>query len=160
MGNWGLTMADVQIVAMTMRDYAEVAALWERTEGVGLDEDSDCAEKTRLYLERNPGLSFVARVEGEVVGAVLCGHDGRRGYLHHLAVGHSRRRAGIGRMLVERCLAGLRSVGIPKCNIFVFGENEAGNAFWRATGWVGRDDLFLMQKLTDPEAKAGTSRSC
>jgi len=118
-------MADVQIAEMSIADHDDVAALWEATEGVGFDED-DSRENVQSYLERNPGLSFVARCGGELVGAVLCGHDGRRGYLHHLAVPIEHRRRGIGAALVERCLAGLKDAGIRKCNIFVFGSNESG----------------------------------
>lgn len=153
-------MAEIRIDEMAMGDYDEVAALWETTEGVGLDEDSDCAEKVRLYLERNPGLSFVARLDGELVGAVLCGYDGRRGYLHHLAVEKSCRQAGIGTALVDHCLAGLGAAGIIKCNIFLFGDNELGSRFWCATGWNARRDLVLMQKWTGQERESKTARSC
>jgi N-acetylglutamate synthase len=136
------------ICEMTNADYCEVACLWRDTEGVGLDACVDTQEGIASYLARNPGLSFVARVEGQIVGAVLCGHDGRRGYLHHLAVAQERRRAGIGCALVERCLAKLAASGIPKCNIFLFGDNELGEAFWQQTGWTERADLKLLQKET------------
>jgi putative acetyltransferase len=151
---------EIEIAEMAMGDYEEVAALWERTEGVGLDQDSDCAEKVRLYLERNPGLSFVARLDGKLVGAVLCGHDGRRGYLHHLAVEENCRRAGIGSALVDRCLGGLGAAGIAKCNIFLFGDNELGSRFWSATGWNARRDLVFMQKWTGQEREPKSARSC
>ncbi len=75
-----------QIAAMTAQDYDEVAGLWRHTEGVGLDDDTDTREEIAAYLARKPGFSYVARQQCQIVGAVLCGHDGRRGYLHHLAV--------------------------------------------------------------------------
>ena len=137
----------MDIAVMTIGDYDEVAALWEKSEGVGLD-DLDTRENIEKYIERNPGLSFVARDGGKLVGAVLCGHDGRRGYLHHLAVDHEYRRRGIGKALVAECLAGLKALGIAKCNIFVFGENQDALTFWEADGWVGRSDLKLLQKWT------------
>ena len=138
----------MDISAMQIWDYDEVSALWARSEGVGLDPD-DTRECIGAYLERNPGLSFVARDGGKLVGAVLCGHDGRRGYLHHLAVDHDHRRKGIGKALAAKCIEGLRAASIPKCNIFVFDENDPALAFWEADGWKGRSDLRLLQKWTE-----------
>ena len=137
----------VDIAEMTIGDYDAVVALWESVEGVGLS-DADSEEGMEKYLERNPGMSFVARDGGAIVGAVLCGHDGRRGYLHHLAVAESQRRQGIGRALVERCISALRSIGIQKCNIIVFVGNDEGLRFWKADGWNDRLDLRFMQKPT------------
>ena len=135
---------------MTADDYDEVADLWRNTEGIGLDEHVDTREGIAGYLARHPGLSFVARQEGRIIGAVLCGDDGRRGYLHHLAVATACRRKGIGRALVEACLAGLGSAGIPKCNIFLLADNELGKAFWTHNGWNERHDLKVLQKETKP----------
>jgi len=140
-----------EIAEMSIRDYDEVVSFWNSVEGVGLN-DADTRENMDSYLRRNPGLTFVARHDGQIVGAVLCGHDGRRGYLHHLAVAHTHRRQGLGKALVDKCLSGLRSLGIQKCNIMVFGGNEEGLAFWKADGWVVRDDLKFVQKWTDGRA--------
>src|SRR5262252_6294995 len=96
-----------RIEPMSMADYDEVFALWQSAEGVGLGE-SDTRRAIAGYLRRNPGMSFVARQEGELAGAVLCGDDGRRGYLHHLAVAPRYRRQGLGRRLVVACLAALK----------------------------------------------------
>jgi putative acetyltransferase len=84
----------------------------------------------------------------QLAGVVLCGHDGRRGYIHHLAVSHSHRRQGIGRALVARCLAALERAGIGKCHIFVFRENEAALAFWQGTDWIDRVDLTMLSQYT------------
>jgi ribosomal protein S18 acetylase RimI-like enzyme len=130
-------------------DYDAVVALWRRTEGVGLNE-SDTRRAIAAFLQRNPRLSFVAERDGRIVGAVLCGHDGRRGYLHHLAVAKRYRQRGLGRRLVDACLAKLRKIGISKCNIFIFANNAAGMKFWAHTGWKLRTELRLMQiRLTD-----------
>jgi len=139
----------------TMRsaDLPAVLRLWRRSPGVGLDADSDNPAALRSYLTRNPGTSFVALSGARIVGAVLCGHEGRRGYLGHLAVNKSFRRHGIGAALVDRCLCELNRRGIPKCNIIVFGENRSGLRFWKAAGWKARPDLIFMQKLT--RSKAG-----
>lgn len=134
----------IDIRPMTLADYDEVASLWQNAEGIGLD-DADSRECIASYLARNPGLSFVARQDSRIVGAVLSGHDGRRGYLHHLAVNATQRRKGIGQALVNACLAGLGSLGIQKCNIFLFAANEAGKAFWKHNGWNERGDLKVLQ---------------
>jgi N-acetylglutamate synthase len=134
-----------RISEITMEDYPEVMALWRATEGIGLSA-ADEPERIRAYLARNPGLSFVARAEDQVVGAVLCGHDGRRGLLHHLAVRADCRKQGIGKALMERCLAGLSAQGIDKCHLFVFKDNQAGIEFWKSQGWQERVTLVLMSK--------------
>ncbi|HEX9018928.1 MAG TPA: GNAT family N-acetyltransferase [Anaerolineaceae bacterium] len=134
------------IACLTMQDYEDAVALWRSTEGIGLSS-ADSREAITAYLERNPGMSFVARgQQGELLGAVLCGHDGRRGYLHHAAVRADFRGQGIGQALVECCLGALQAVGIDKCHLFVYKDNHAGREFWEKTGWVERVTLVLMSK--------------
>lgn len=133
------------ISEMTIVDYGAVTALWRNTENVGLS-DADSAENIAAYLARNPGFSFVARCHGEIVGAVLGGHDGRRGYLHHLAVMPKFRKQGLGRALVEESMARLSEAGIQKSHIFIFDENAAGKEFWSRTGWKLRQNLKVMSK--------------
>ncbi len=133
---------------MTIRDYDEVIELWQTAEGVRLGED-DTRPRIAGYLRRNPGMSFVARDGRKLVGAILCGHDGRRGYLHHLAVSPSHRRCGIGRALVQRCLAALRAAGLRRCRAVVLTGNRRGRAFWRALGWTApRDTMGIVRDLT------------
>ena len=139
---------DYSIDVFTMQDYEAVYALWRETEGVGLSS-ADEPESIAGYLARNPGMSFVARAGGKVVGAVLCGHDGRRGLLHHLVVRGDCRRQGIGAALVKRCLEALHGQGIDKCHLFVFRDNQSGIEFWRSQGWQERLTLVLMSKDTD-----------
>ena len=141
-----------KINEMILDDYEEVVGLWAQTEGIGLD-DADSREVMTAYLARNPGLSFVARVEGRIVGAVLCGHEGRRGYLHHLAVARSHRGQGIGPALVEACLSKLASLGIAKCNIFVYADNDLGEAFWMRNGWKELRGLKVLQRDTGRSAR-------
>lgn len=124
--------------SMTPADYNEVVALWQASEGVGGTEPRGELE---AYLARNPGLSLVARDNGKLVGAVMCGHDGRRGYLYHLAVASSHRGQGIGRAIVERCHEQLRAAGIRRCTIFLFVDNHDGEKFWRQIGFRERTDL-------------------
>ena len=131
----------------TIDDFDAATSLWLVTEGVGLNE-SDTREGIASYLDRNPGLSLVAEIDSQIVGAVLCGHDGRRGFLNHLAVARSHRGCGLGRQLVEACLARLEPLGIPKCNIYLYADNDAGAAFWRHLGWRDRAELKVMQRET------------
>ncbi len=140
-------MTEITISAMTMADYDEAMALWRITEGMGL-RPADERQHIARYLARNPGLSFVARDGDRLVGTVLCGHDGRRGYLQHLAVEKAYRRQGIGRALVSQVLAALRAIDINKCHLFVIKTNVQAVDFWQRIGWFVRDDLVTMSYWT------------
>jgi ribosomal protein S18 acetylase RimI-like enzyme len=144
-------MAEVR--TMTIEDYDGVMALLRRTPGVSIREADSC-EATARYLARNPGLSFVAEAEGRVVGCVFSGHDGRRGYLQHLAVDPGFRRRGIGRQLWNAALDGLERLGIDKTHLDVLVGNEAAAGYWSRAGWTERDDLrrFSIIRSGNPEA--------
>ena len=136
----------MNILPMTLSDYDDCFALWQATEGMGLSA-ADSRAAIGRYLERNPGMSFVARDAADrLVGAVLCGHDGRRGMLHHLAVRADCREQGLGRALVQRCMDALQQQGIDKCHLVVFQQNAGGRVFWQRTGWYERPELVLMSK--------------
>lgn len=136
-----------EIRAMTIDDYDGALALWQACDGVGVCED-DSPERIRAYIDRNPGFSLVAVESGRVVGTVLCGHDGRRGAINHLAVEPAHRCNGIGEALVGRCITSLGAAGILRCNIVVFRSNTIGRAFWAKRGWKERPELVFMQKAT------------
>jgi N-acetylglutamate synthase len=126
---------------MTIEDYDEVVALWQQTGGVHVDaEGSDSREAIERYLRRNPGSSFVARQAGRLVAAVLCGHDGRRAYVNHLAVDADHRGRGIGRTLVERCAETMRQQGITRCILYVYAANQPALGFWRKLGFEDFED--------------------
>jgi putative acetyltransferase len=150
-----------RISTMKIGDYALVAELWRATEGVGLNE-SDTRPKIGAYLKRNPGMSFVARAGGKIVGAVLCGHDGRRGYLHHLAVAGEHRKQGLGKRMVESCMKQLRRAGITRCNLYIFTEHHEGESFWIHNGFRNREDLRVMQKpiLKTAHTRRQSKRAC
>ncbi|SHN83082.1 GNAT family N-acetyltransferase [Desulfitobacterium chlororespirans] len=137
--------ADIR--ALLIEDYDAVIELWQNTEGIGLSE-ADSRENIRRFLARNPYLSSVAEKDGEILGAVLCGHDSRRGYLHHLAVRSDQRLQGIGKRLVNISLQNLKAEGIDKCHIFVFRDNGKGIAFWAQNDWEARLDLTIMSRYT------------
>jgi ribosomal protein S18 acetylase RimI-like enzyme len=142
--NHGEESMGVEIRAMAADDLDAVIALWQSTPGIGLNE-SDSASQLRLFLARNPGLSLVAEDGRRIVAAVLCGHDGRRGCLYHLAVIPEYRQRGFGTQLVDRCLAGLAAEGVLKCNALVYADNDGAQQFWHRGGWSHRSELILMQ---------------
>lgn len=138
---------------MVIDDYDEVFQLWKSAEGIVLSETDDRGLMVR-FLRRNPGLSFVAVLGGELVGAVLCSHDGRRGYLHHLAVDDRYRRRGIGSALVQASLWALTKEQITKCNIFIMEENDAAIAFWHENGFRLLEHFGWMQKQITGDEKS------
>lgn len=139
---------DYSIRKMTIDDYDEVYGLWEQTEGLTLEE-GDSREAIDIYLRRNQGLCFVACARGHIVGTVLCGHEGRRAILRHLAVRREYRGQGIARALINQCLSALANDGIKKCNTFVLDENVEGRLFWEHMGWyVLEDNYRTMQTPT------------
>ncbi len=140
---------NIDISQFEIRSYEEVLALWQQCDGIGLS-DADSRQSIQAYLKRNPGMSFVARLDSTVVGAVLAGHDGRRGYINHLAVHPDCRRQGIGRRLVQRCLEALEEAGIRKAHIFIFHDNCDGIAFWKSVGWTERTDIGVISKMIEP----------
>ena len=139
------------IRSMTIEDYDEVLCLWQNTPGIVLSE-TDAREPMKLFLDRNPGLSLVVHQGGELIGSALCSHDGRRGYLHHLAVDGQYRRRGIGTALVQACLSALAQEGIIKCNIFIMEENDTGIAFWEHNGFNLLEHFGWMQRPLSQEA--------
>ena len=141
----------VVIQEMSVSDYDEVRALWESSDGIEIG-DIDSRQDILRFLERNPGLSFVAREGGELVGVVLCSHDGRRGYIDQLAVRPSHRRQGIGRSLVARCLFHLMRLGIRRWNLFVLEDNQPAIAFWQALGWAERVELVTMSRQSGEDS--------
>ena len=131
--------------AMTIKDHESVVELWRRTEGIVLSDTDEKAPMLR-FLARNPGLSLVAKMNGELIATILCSHDGRRGYLHHLAVDKRYRRQGLGSELVQQCLSLLRREGIAKCNVFILEHNESGIAFWEHNGFELLPHFGWMQR--------------
>ncbi|OBT26016.1 GCN5 family acetyltransferase [Vibrio tasmaniensis] len=132
----------VKIREMVTADYDSVIALWCKTEGMSI-RDADSKESIVSYLERNPGLSFVAESDKEIVGAVLVGTDGRRGYLQHLAVSTECRGQRLGCKLVSEAVNSLATLGIPKTHLFVYNDNINAQQFYEKLGWFPRDEVRM-----------------
>lgn len=130
---------------MTINDYDEVLRLWERTPGIGVCE-SDSRESIEKFLNRNPCFNLVCQIDNKIVATVLCGYDGRRGYIYHVAVESKYRLRGIGVVLVDEVLKRLRTEGIDKCHLFTFKDNYSAQDFWSNTGWDLREDLLIYSR--------------
>ncbi len=136
----------MEIRHMQLDDYDNVYELWLNCHGMGLNNLDDSREGIAKYLARNPDTCFVAVDNGRIVGAILTGHDGRRGYIGHTAVSPNYRRQGIGKKMVGTALKALKEQGINKVNLVVFAHNEEGNAFWEKMGFTQRPDLIYRNR--------------
>ena len=126
---------------MTIEDYQGVHDLWMTIKGFAIRSIDDSREGVERFLKRNPATSVVAEENGEIVGSILCGHDGRRGCLYHVCVREDCRMRGIGKSMVVRCMEELEKEKISKVSLIAFTENDIGNAFWKEIGWTMREDL-------------------
>lgn len=131
----------MEIVEMKISNYKDIFILWTSTPGMGLRNLDDSKEGIDKFLRRNPTTNFIAEEDGKIVGSILCGHDGRRGYVYHTAVDMRYRGKGIGKKLVNSVINALKREGINKAALVVFTNNEVGNGFWRSMGWEKREDL-------------------
>ena len=136
----------VKIRVMNMEDYDKVYVLWMSCKNMGFNNLDDSREGIEKYLKRNPSTCFIAAQGESVVGVILSGHDGRRGFIHHMAVAEDHRRQGIASALLEHALSALKAEGINKAALLVFNRNEAGNAFWEVQGFTARTDVTYRNK--------------
>ncbi|MCL2227370.1 MAG: GNAT family N-acetyltransferase [Oscillospiraceae bacterium] len=136
----------MKIRVMGIGDYGQVYALWKNTPNMGLNNIDDSKDGIHKYLLRNPNTCFVAEQGGKIVGVILSGHDGRRGYMHHAAVAQDFQRQGIGAKLVNAAMAALENEGVTKVALVVYEKNESGNKFWESLGFTMRTDLVCRNK--------------
>ena len=136
----------MNIRTMSIEDYDAVYQLWLNTPGMGLNTADDSQEGIAKYLKRNPQTCFVVQKDSEIIGVIMSGHDGRRGFIHHTAVKLSARKQGVGSLLVERAMQALKNEGINKVALVVFSENTIGNTFWEKHGFSCREDLRYRNK--------------
>ncbi|SDN86623.1 GNAT family N-acetyltransferase [Acetanaerobacterium elongatum] len=146
----------MNIRRMTIDDYDEIYKLWLRTPGMGLNTVDDSREGIEKYLCRNPNTCFIAEQDGEIIGVIMSGHDGRRGFIHHTAVKTTERGQGVGSALLEQAMNALRDEGINKVALVVFDKNEIGNQFWDKRGFTARDDLIYRNKNINPLTRIDT----
>jgi len=131
----------MKIRLMSVNDYEKVYQLWTNTDGMGIRSIDDSFEGIAKFLKRNPTTNFVAEWDNNIIGVILCGNDGRRGYIYHAAVKNEYRRNGVGKTLVGAVIDALKIEGINKIGLVAFSSNHSGNEFWQSLGFYERTDL-------------------
>ena len=144
-------MEEVTLRPMESGDYDNVRELWMRIRGFGIRSIDDSREEVERFLLRNPGLSVVALEQERVIGAILCGHDGRQGSFYHVCVDPDRRRRGIGTRMAAFCMEALRRQRINRITLIAFSTNDGGNAFWKQIGWTCRPDCNYYEFALNKE---------
>lgn len=140
------------IRTMSINDYEAVYDLWINTPNMGLRSLDDSKDGIELFLKRNPETCFVALDNETLTGVILCGHDGRRGYIYHTVVRSDHRNQGIGTALIDAAVAALQKEGITRVCLNVMESNEGGKRFWTNRGWEKKDFLgFYSRSITDKE---------
>ena len=137
---------NIEYKVMTASDYDGIYELWMNTPGMGINSTDDSREGVEKYIKRNPTTSFVALVDGKIVGAILAGHDGRRGFIQHIAVLPKFRKHGIASSLVDRAMNALEKEEIHKVALLAFKKNELGNGFWDKMEFTVREDVYYRNK--------------
>lgn len=140
---------DIIMRAMEETDIDTVISFWKavfRPESSAVKETPEIMSR---YLKRNPGLSTVAcDAQGRLIGTLLCGHDGRRGSIFHVAVDPTYRRRRIADRMQQRALDALRAEGIDSVYLLVTSRNPGSQEFWLSVGWEIRPDVrYLARQL-------------
>lgn len=136
----------MKLCPMQIEDFHQIQQLWLSTAGMGLNDIDDSYDGIKRYLMRNPNTCFVAKEKDEIIGTILCGHDGRRGYIYHTTIKKEKQHQGIATALVTQALEALKTEGICKVALVAFNDNRNGNAFWERLGFTKREDLTYRNK--------------
>ena len=136
-----------RIEPFTSEHITAALELWTKTEHLSIRR-GDTPEGVLAFLNHSPGCSFVAISNDQLIGAVLCGHDTRRGYIYHLTVIPSYQRRRIGTELLSAAMDGLAGCGIHKGWALVYGKNPYEDLFWARLGWERRKDLVVYSEIT------------
>lgn len=146
-------MEQIDYRPMRIDDYDEVLRLWQACEGLSI-RDADSRAGVERYLARNPGLSHVAERDARIVGSIMAGHDGKRGYIQHLAVDESARRQGVAGRLIALCVDALKGEGIEKSHVHVLRHNQTGRAYWSRRGWRQRSEVIMYSFINGDNENA------
>ena len=136
---------------MKLEDYEAVDALWMGIKGFGIRSIDDSKEGVARFIKRNPTTSIVAEADGEIVGAILCGHDGRQGCFYHVCVREDLRKHGIGKAMAVAAMKALQEEKINKVCLIAFADNQVGNEFWKSVGWTFRQDMNYYEFILNQE---------
>ena len=138
----------VTYIPLCKEDCKDVLEFWANIPGIFLHKNGeDTIDGLSTFLERNPGCSYIAKYNNKIIGAIMCGHDGRRGLIHHLAVDVQHRRFGIGKKLMQMSLEQLQAIGIKKCALFVIKGNDVGEAFYKSMQWKEEDIVKIYARV-------------
>lgn len=139
----------MKIELMKIDDYEQVWNLWINIKGMGLNNLDDSKEGIERFLKRNPTTCFVARENDKIIGVIMAGHDGRRGFIYHTAVLEEKRKQGVAGELLATAMKALQKEDIKKVALVVFDKNEIGNSFWEKAGFSVRKDLIYRNKALE-----------
>lgn len=148
----------MQLRKMVAADYGAVFELWTNCPEMELNDVDDSREGVERFLTRNPDTCFVAEEDNVILGVLLAGCDGRRGYIYHAAVKPERRGRGIGSAMVEAALSALKAMGVSKVGLLTFCDNEGGNRFWKEHGFDARTDLLYHSNVLADVHRIGIIR--
>ncbi|MFO7626828.1 MAG: GNAT family N-acetyltransferase [Candidatus Fermentibacteraceae bacterium] len=135
----------MRIRAMSSRDHGELIRLWSSFPGNAIT-GADSRDEFDAFLTKNGSFCFTACEQDAVVGSVMAGSDGRRGYVYHLAVKTDHQRKGLGGALMRRVEDALSKAGLEKIHLFIFSDNPAV-AFYEKSGWHVRNDITVMSRV-------------
>ena len=124
-------------------DIKPMLAFWRSIPGLGVGR-GDTESSLNAFLERNPTTCLLLKINGGLMGTVLGGFDGRRGYIYHLAVHPDYQGRGYGKMLLSRVSGQLKDLGAPKIHLFAFGDNHTAEGFYLCQGWEKRCDIQVF----------------
>lgn len=127
---------------MTIDDYDAVYSLWMSCVGMGLNNLDDSKEG----IDKFPDTCLIVENDSAILGVIMIGNDGRRGYIYHTTVHPDYRKQGIAKKLVDHAMNELSALGINKVALVVFDRNKTGNAFWESQGFTVRNDLVYRNK--------------
>jgi len=137
----------MQVENLSIKFYEEAIALWKRA---GIDVgSSDTLNEINIMINKNPDLCLIGKLDNKVIEVVMGGFDGRRGYIHHLAVDPDYQKRGYGRIMMNNLIEKFRQKGVHKVHLFIEKYNKEAVKFYLKLGWEIREDLIMMSYVPD-----------
>jgi len=137
----------MKIENFTMKNYDIIIGLWRKA-GISVGS-TDSENEIKKMLTLNPNLFLIGKVNNKVIAVVMGGFDGRRGYVHHLAVDPLHQKKGYGKMMMHDLISEFHRIGVHKIHLFIERQNQAVVDFYSNLGWQMRDDLIMMSFIPD-----------
>ena len=140
-------MIKMKIEKFKIEYYDEVVELWRKA-GIEIVSSDTIDEVTRV-LNRNPDLFLIGKLHEKVISVVIGAFDGRRGYVHHLAVDPDYQKIGFGKIIMEALIEQFRTKNIQKVHLFIEKSKKSVVKFYSNLGWDVREDLIMMSYVPD-----------